>query len=310
MLKKLLAIGVLLAAIGGGVFWILTAPGGVEAAALPARQPDVVNGERVFNAGGCASCHAVPKATGEDKLKLAGGLELDTPFGIFRVPNISSDPQTGIGGWSTLDFVNAMQHGVSPEGAHYYPAFPYGSYARMRTEDVVDLKAYLDRLPAVTNEVAGHSLPFPFNVRRGLGLWKILYLDEAPAIALPADASEEVRRGQYLVEALGHCGECHTPRDVLGGPDKANWLAGALNPEGKGTIPNITPHDDGIGGWSSDDVVYSLESGFKPDFDTFGGSMVAVQETMAKLPPEDRAAIAAYLKAVPARPNAVSKPSS
>ena len=119
MLKKLFGAGVSLAVVAGAVFWILTMPNGIEAATLPAHEPDLANGERIFYAGGCTSCHAAPKATGDDKLKLGGGLELKTPFGIFKVPNISPDPETGIGGWTALDLVNAMQHGISPDCDHY-----------------------------------------------------------------------------------------------------------------------------------------------------------------------------------------------
>ena len=152
------------------------------------------------------------------------------------MPNISPDPETGIGGWSTLDFVNAVTRGVSPGGAHFYPAFPYASYTRMRLEDVIDLKAFMDTLPPVSNRVAGHELGFPFNIRRGVGLWKRLYLSDAPVLAL-ADASDAVRRGQYLVEGPGHCGECHTSRDLMGGLKTALWLAGAPSPEGQGRHP-------------------------------------------------------------------------
>ncbi|WP_181701840.1 c-type cytochrome [Chthonobacter albigriseus] len=307
MLRKLGAAALALGAVGAAGFWVLTTPQQLQAADLPDHQPDIVNGERIFHAGGCSSCHAAPGSKGEDKLKLAGGLELATPFGTFRSPNISPDETTGIGGWSALDLVNAMQRGTSPDGRHYYPAFPYTSYARMKTEDIIDLKAYLDTLPAVSNEVGPHLLGFPFNVRRGLGLWKTLYLDPAPVASLPADVTEAARRGQYLVEGPGHCGECHTPRNPIGGPDKANWLAGAANPEGKGSIPNITPHQEGIASWTAEDIVNALETGFKPDYDSFGGSMVAVQENMAALPAEDRAAIAAYLKAVPAHPSTAPK---
>jgi mono/diheme cytochrome c family protein len=301
MLRRAAVAVAILVVAGAALAWFLTAPEPLGAAQLPAHQPDIANGERIFYAGGCTSCHAAPGAKGADKLKLAGGLELTTDFGIFRVPNISPDPETGIGGWSTLDFVNAVMRGVSPGGAHYYPAFPYPSYVRMRVEDVIDLKAFMDTLPSVSNRVADHELGFPFNIRRAVGVWKLLYFSDAPVLAL-ADAGEVVRRGQYLVEGPGHCGECHTSRDLLGGLKLSLWLAGAPNPEGKGTIPNITP-----GGldWSEAEIVEALKTGFKPDFDTLGGRMVAVQENLAHLPDDDLAAIAAYLKAVPPLRDAV-----
>ena len=306
MVKRLAAAIAVLAIIAAALFWLLTLPRPLAAAGLPNHTGDPVNGERMFWVGGCASCHAAPRAKGDDKLKLGGGLALKTPFGVFRVPNISPDPETGIGGWSALDLVNAMQRGLAPDGRHYYPAFPYASYARMKATDIIDLKAFLDTLPAIRNAVDVHDLGFPFNIRRGLGLWKLVYLGDAPVVEL-SRADGLALRGRYLVEGPGHCGECHTPRDIAGGVKPAAWLAGAPNPEGKGVIPNITPHGEGLDAWSAKDIAYYLESGFTPEFDTVGGAMVAVQENMARLTTDDRAAIAAYLKTVPARPNGYSK---
>ena len=306
MLKWAAGTIVVLAIIAAALAWVLTGPQPLSAAALPAHEGDAANGERMFHAGGCASCHAAPDARGEDRLRLGGGFELATPFGVFRVPNISPDPGTGIGGWTELAFVNAMKRGVSPEGGHYYPAFPYASYAKMTVEDILDLKAFLDTLPAVSNSVGGHDLSFPYNVRRGVGLWKRFYFSEDPVVALASD-DPLVARGRYLVEGPGHCGECHTSRDALGGLKQGAWLAGALNPEGRGVIPNVTPHEEGLGSWSAADISGALKSGFKPDFDTFGGRMALVQVELAQLPDEDLAAIAAYLKAVPPLPDAVER---
>lgn len=305
MLKRA-AVAIALLAIAAAAFgWFITAPQPLQAAALPNHQPDAARGELVFYAAGCRHCHTPPQSENDQQLNLAGGAELQTPFGIFRVPNISPDPQTGIGGWSTLQFVNAVMRGVSPGGSHYYPAFPYGSYAKMRVEDVMDLKAFMDTLPAAANEVAGHELGFPYSIRRGLGLWKRLYLSAEPVLAL-AGASDQIRRGQYLVEAAGHCGECHTARNPLGGMRTDAWLAGAPNPVGRGTIPNITPHEEGLR-WSESEIADTLKSGFTPDFDTLGGPMAAVQADLAHLPIEDLQAIAAYLKAVPPLPDAVPR---
>lgn len=294
---------VVLAIACAALAWFLSAPEPLTAAQLPAHEPDLANGERIFYAGGCSSCHAAPDAEGEDKLKLGGGRELVTDFGTFRVPNISPDPETGIGGWSTLDFVNAVVRGVSPADTNYYPAFPYPSYIRMRIEDVVDLKAFMDTLPAVSNRVAGHELGFPFNIRRGIGIWKRLYLSPDPVLDF-ADPSAAVARGQYLVEGAGHCGECHTSRNALGGPELKEWLAGAPNPEGRGIIPNITPDPDGLT-WSESEIVDALKTGFKPDFDTLGGNMASVQQNLSHLPDDDLEGIAAYLKAMPPLPDAV-----
>jgi mono/diheme cytochrome c family protein len=306
MLRRAVVAAAVLAVALAAFGWFITAPEKLEAAQLPAHSADPANGERIFHAAGCASCHAAPEAKGDDLRKLGGGLELNTPFGIFRVPNISPDLETGIGGWSDLDFVNAVMRGVSPGGAHYYPAFPYGSYAKMRVEDVIDLKAFMDTLAPVSGRVAGHELGFPYNVRRGVGLWKRLYLSPDPVLSLP-DAGDPARRGQYLVEGPGHCGECHTARDLLGGLKTDLWLAGARNPEGKGRIANITPHDDGIGDWSEGDIVEALKSGLTPEFDQLEGRMAAVQAELSHLPHEDLQAIAAYLKAVPPLPDAVKR---
>ena len=302
MIRRGIAVAGALAVVAAAAWWI-TEPRPLTAADLPDHVPDPLAGERVFWAGGCASCHASPvngkRAKGDDKLLLGGGLELDTPYGVFRVPNISSHDDDGIGRWSMLEFVNAMQRGISPDQRHYYPSFPYTSYAKMATEDVMDLRAYLGTLPSLAGRVAGHSLRFPWTIRRGIGAWKWRYLDAAPVTVL-ASSDTSVERGRELVEGAGHCGECHTPRDRFGGMINDLWLAGAANPEGDGSIPNITPGGEEIAGWSVGDIAYYLESGFTPEYDTVGGSMVAVQESLAMLPKADREAIAAYLKSIPA----------
>jgi mono/diheme cytochrome c family protein len=297
---------VAIAALGGGAFWIVTMPSRLDAAVLASLpQGDAGRGERIFHAAGCASCHGAAQAEADDRPQLTGGLELRTPFGTFIAPNISTDPEDGIGGWTVQDFANAVMRGVSPDGRHYYPAFPYTSYARMKPDDVADLFAFMGTLPPVKGKAAQHRLAFPFNVRRGIGAWKLLNLDPDPLVTL-ADAPEAARQGQYLVEGPGHCGECHTPRDFMGGTIRSRWLAGAPAAAGDGNVPNITSGEGGIGDWSESDIAYYLESGFTPDFDSVGGEMVKVQQNMAKLSPEDRAAIAAYLKAVPPQANGYS----
>ena len=269
----------------------------LEESSLPAHQANAANGERLFHAGGCASCHASAENEVGPPL-LGGGLAMDTAFGVFRVPNISPDHDQGIGAWTLLDFANAMKMGVSPDGRHYYPAFPYASYTRMSFADLADLKAYLDTLPAVQRENEPHALGLPWNIRFGIGFWKLLNLGDAP-VATGLGNDPQLMRGQYLVEGPGHCGECHTPRDWTGGLDLGRWLAGAPDPEGDGRVPNITPAGKGLAGWSREDLAYYLASGFTPDFDTVGGSMARVQKNIARLPEEDLQAIAAYLKAIP-----------
>ena len=297
VLLCLIGVGVL----GGGAFYLVTAPDPLpESHWAGLGAPDLANGQMVFWAGGCVSCHAAPGSEGDAKLTLAGGLALKSPFGTFHVPNISPDETAGIGSWTLADFGNAMTRGVGRNGEHLYPSFPYGSYARLTQKDINDLWGFLKTLPKSTNVAPPHDLPLPYNIRLSLGGWKLLFFTDRPRVTVDT-ANPKLARGQYLVEGPGHCGECHTPRNALGGFEPDQWLAGAPNPEGEGRIPNITPGSKSIGGWSESDIVNYLETGFTPDFDSVGGSMVEVQKNIARLPASDREAIAAYLKAVPGR---------
>lgn len=293
------------AAIGLAAFLFVTSPDtldGKAIAEIEAAAGDLGRGEKIFLIGGCASCHAAPDAKDKARLVLEGGHRLKSPFGTFVAPNISPDTENGIGGWTLAEFANAMLRGVSPDGRHYYPSFPYGSYRRMSAQDISDLWTYLRTLPKSPRPNEAHELGFPFRVRRGVGAWKWLYFDDAPAkIARIANETDKIARGRFLVEGPGHCGECHTPRDSLGGPDLDRWLAGGPNPEGKGGIPNITPGGKKFADWSEADIAEYLSSGFTPDYDSAGGAMVDVIANTSLLPAADRAAIAAYLKAVPAR---------
>jgi mono/diheme cytochrome c family protein len=303
-LKKLVGALVILGGVGAVAGWVLSAPVRLDSETLAKLVPgDAAKGKRIFYAGGCTSCHAKPGSQGDARLRLVGGLELKTPFGTFVPPNISQDPKDGIGAWSVEDLANAMLKGVSPSGEHFYPAFPYASYARMNPADITDLYAFLKTLPAVAGKAPGNSLSFPFNIRRGIGLWKLLYLSDQPVVPFPDGTPDPVMAGRYLVEGPGHCGECHTPRDFAGGAKKNAWLAGAVAAEGSGVVPNITSGEGGLSDWSEADIANYLETGFTPGFDSVGGAMVDVQRNMAELTPEDRAAIAAYLKAIPPHPN-------
>lgn len=289
-----------LGAAGFGAFLFITAPARQDPAVWAnLGEPDLVNGREVFFAGGCASCHAPSDATGDARLVLSGGAPLKSDFGTFHAPNISSHPEAGIGAWTLAEFGDAMTRGVGREGEHLYPSFPYGSYARMTPKDINDLYGFMKTLPASDAVAPAHELGFPFNQRVLLGGWKFLFVSDAPMVEL-ADASDMLKRGQYLVEGPGHCGECHTPRNLLGGLLTDKWLAGGPNPDGEGTIPNITPGSKSMGSWSEGDIVTYLETGFTPDYDSVGGSMVSVQKNMAELTAADREAIAAYLKAIPA----------
>jgi mono/diheme cytochrome c family protein len=283
-----------------GLFWLLTIPSTVPASALPVGyKPNLANGETMFTIGGCVSCHKTPGQS--DRLRLGGGLALASPFGTFYAPNISPDPVHGIGGWSERQFVNALMKGVGKEGEHLFPALPYTSYGHMRIADVRDLWAYMTTIPAVADASRPHDVPFPFNARRTLGGWKLLFADDRPMMPDPA-RGEVWNRGAYLVEGPGHCAECHSPRNLLGGIESDERFAGGLDPEGKGWVPNITPHADGIGKWSEADIAEYLKTGFTPDFDSAGGTMAEVIQNTSRLSDTDRAAIATYIASLPPRP--------
>ena len=293
MLRRTILVMLMAAVAGFGVYWWLTAPA-ASAVPLPSRAPDLANGQEIFNVGGCSSCHAVPNQP--DRLRLGGGLALGSPFGTFYAPNISPDPADGIGRWSEADFVSAVMRGVSPEGKHYFPAFPYTSYHLAKVEDVHDLFAYLKTLPPVSGKVRDHDLPFPFNIRRNVGIWKSLFMDGKPFVA-DATHSPQWNRGAYLVNGFGHCAECHSPRNLLGGIITAQRFAGGPNPEGEGWVPNIT--QKGIGEWSAKDIANLLKTGELPEGDSVGGAMRRVIKNTSQLSDEDIAAMADYVKSLP-----------
>ena len=244
-----------------------------------------VRGAYVFDAAGCASCHMAPLS--EDRMMLSGGRAFETGFGVFYAPNISMHDIYGLGGWTLANFEHALRQGVSPEGKHYFPVFPYTTYQNMTDQDVADLWAYMQTLPISDQSNAPHDVTFPFSVRRSIGGWKRLFL--------PPKQGEIDDRGQYLVEALGHCSECHTARNALGGWKRNAWLQGGPNPTGQGKIPGIS---SGSLDWSIADIAEYLNSGFTPDYDVAGGEMVDVIKNTSRLSPADRDAIATYLKRV------------
>jgi mono/diheme cytochrome c family protein len=290
-LRWLIALGL----VGSAVYWVVTRPDPLSDGDLAGLSGDATAGEQVFLAAGCASCHVAPGEQPEGAPVLAGGQKFPSDFGTFLAPNISPSVMAGVGSWTDRELASAIQRGVSPEGYHYYPAFPYDAYGKADTGDIVNLIAYLRTLPESEQPSQPHEVSFPFDIRRNLGAWKTLFVSDDWVV--DGELTETQARGRYLVEALGHCGACHTPRNLLGGPNTGAWLAGAPNPEGKGRIPNITP---GALTWSEVDIAAYLATGFTPEFDSAGGQMVAVIDKTSKLQPEDRAAIAAYLKVVPA----------
>jgi len=289
-----LILAAIAAVLGVAAFWFLTIPQTVPASALPAHTPDLANGKEMFYAGGCAACHAVPKQP--DKTRLGGGLALQSPFGTFYVPNISSDRQDGIGAWSAAQFVSAMVKGTSPAGEHLYPAFPYTSYQHLRYGDLADLFAFLKTLPPVPGRVRDPELRFPFNIRRALGMWKLLYLDGEPFRPDPAK-SAQWNRGAYLANGPGHCAECHSPRNFLGAIIPSLRFTGGPSPDGQGGVPNITQYK--LKDWSVADIAETLENGMTPDADKVGGNMVEVVDNISRISAADRLAIATYIKSLP-----------
>lgn len=296
-MRRLFILLIALVVLGLPIAFGLTRGERISEAQLGAYAPNAENGRTLFFAGGCASCHATPNQ--EDKLRLGGGLALPSPFGTFHAPNISPHPRDGIGSWTEAQFGSAMLKGTSPKGEHYYPAFPYTSYQRMTVGDVRDLFAFIKTLPPAEGRAPGHDLPFPFNLRAGLGFWKHRYLDGQP-FRPDASKSAQWNRGAYLVEGPGHCAECHSPRDVAGGIVPGQRYAGGPNPTDDGRVPNISQHTDGLADWSEADIEVLLETGRTPGSDEVGGDMAAVVRNMAQLPPDDRRAIAHYLKSLPA----------
>jgi mono/diheme cytochrome c family protein len=258
---------------------------------------DAKRGEYLVTAGGCVGCHT---AQDKDAAPFAGGRELKTPFGTFYGPNITPHPQAGIGRWTEADFIRALREGVRPDGAHYFPAFPYPSYTKITDADLRDLWAYLRTLPPNARANQPHDLRFPFGLRFLVAGWKWLYFTPG-AFAPDPKASPSVNRGAYLVQALGHCGECHTPRNSLGGPRKDRTLAGGKGPEGKG-VPNLTPTR--LKKLSDAEVRDFLLTGMTPDGDVTGDTMgEVVTNTTSKLTPEDLAALIAYLRTLPPVPD-------
>jgi mono/diheme cytochrome c family protein len=294
MVRRIILLLVLAGACAFAAYWWLSAPPARVVLTDRPYTPNPANGETIFNAGGCSSCHAVPNQP--DRTRLGGGLAIPSPFGTFYAPNISPDPNDGIGRWSETDFVNAVMRGVSPGGTHYFPAFPYTSYAHATMQDVRDLFAFLKTLPPVTGRVRDHDVPFPFNIRRNVGIWKRLFFDGA--LFIPDQSRPPSwNRGAYLVNSFGHCAECHSPRNLLGGIITSQRFAGGPNPEGEGWVPNIT--QKAISDWSAKDIADFLENGVTPDGDSAGGSMVRVIKNTSQLKPADRAAIAEYVKSRP-----------
>ena len=263
---------------------------------IPPHTPDLANGEVLYNAAGCRSCHK-PAAdlAGVDANLPAGGFSLKTPVGIFYPRNLTPDAETGIGKWTDLDFVNAVQRGVSHTGANLIPAFPYTSYAHMRVEDVLDIRAYLASLPAVTSPDRPADIALPWLVRRGVGLWKWVGFDPTPWQPDPSQ-SASWNRGSYLVNGPGHCAECHTPRNIFMALKSSDAFMGGPHPEGEGRVPSLRGLIERGRYKDAKDIAAALQYGEMMGYDKVSsGGMGQVQENISKLPEADIMAIAEYL---------------
>jgi mono/diheme cytochrome c family protein len=259
-------------------------------------QGDGKRGQYVATAAGCVGCHTDVKPGSPP---FAGGRALDTPFGTFYGPNITQHPQAGIGRWSEADFVKAMREGVRPDGAHYYPSFPYTSFTRILDQDLRDLWAYLRGLPASPQANRPHDLRLLYRWRFPLPAWKWLYFSSGPFVA-DSWRSATLNRGNYLVNALGHCGECHTPRNLLGGSQKGRHLAGGKLPDGR--TPNLTPAR--LKKWDDKQLADFLRTGATPEGDVPSETMEEViRNTTSRLTREDLGAMITYLRSLPSLPD-------
>lgn len=288
-MRRFLAGMAALGVVAAGAAWTISAPRPLDERALSSLSGDAEAGHTIFLASGCSSCHRGEARDSDPKI-LSGGRSFASDFGTFRAPNISPDPEHGIGNWTQAQFINAVMRGVSPEGAHYYPAFPYTSYIKADPQDIADLYAYMMTLPADATPSQPHDLGFPFNIRRSVGLWKAFFLTEDWTVT--GDLTPEEERGRYLSEALAHCAECHTPRNTLGALERNQWHMGAPNPSGTGRIPAIAGPNFN---WSAFDISAYLSSGLTPEFDVVGGSMADVVGNLRQLDKSENDAIAAYI---------------
>lgn len=286
----------LIAALGLAVFWLLSAPRPLTAADIPQHTGDAANGERLYHAAGCISCHQPsPELKDVASTIPAGGAPLHTPIGTFYPMNLTPDPETGIGSWTDLQFVNALQRGISPGGEHLVPALPYTSYAHMKPEDVLDIRAYLATLPPVKSPGRDADIPAAPLLRRGIGLWKWVGLDTTPWTPDPSQ-SESWNRGAYLVNGPGHCQECHTPRNVFMALDESRSFQGGPHPEGKGRVPSLRGLIERGRYKDAADIASALQYGEIMGYDKIAsGGMGAVQRNISQLPESDIKAIGDYI---------------
>lgn len=290
-MRKILYAGIAALALAGVGYvglssWDITKPEKIENLS-----GDVANGVYLARVSGCIACHTAKNS----RDILAGGHKLETGFGDFYSPNLTMSEKHGIGGWSLSDFATALRQGVSPDGEPYYPAFPYDFYAKFSDQEIADLWAAFNTVPA--NEIASkdHDLYFPFNIRDGLKLWRATFL-EFPQFERDLSKSESWNRGKYLVNGPLHCGACHTDRNLAGARIKTEYLEGAARLPDGGKSPAITPDALAKRGWDKSALGYALKTGVMFDGDTFGGSMgEVVKFGTSNLTKSDADAVVTYL---------------
>jgi mono/diheme cytochrome c family protein len=269
---------------------------------LPSRADEAIGrGRYLAVLGDCAGCHTKPNGPA-----YAGGLSIKTPFGTIYSTNITPDRDTGLGKWTEADFYRALHDGIAPGGKHLYPAFPYIYFRRITQQDTSDLFAYLRSLKPIHREPTPNKLMFPMNLRFGLVFWNLLYFDKTPPRVAPR-AAENQKRGDYLVNGLGHCAACHTPKTLLFGDesDKAlgggvvdHWFANSL----------AGGQTEGLGRWSQDELVQFLATGVNRHATAAGPMLEKVTASTGRMTAQDRAAIATYLKSLPPQKQAAFEP--
>ena len=301
------------AAVAGVVGWMVFQPGPyafatgtpVELAAYQGHSPTGIpaelanadpaaKGAYIAHMADCAACH-----TAKGGAPFAGGRAFVLPFGAIYTPNLTPDPETGIGKWTDADFINAVHRGVAPDGSRYYPAFPYPSYTLLTDEDALAIKAYLFSLKPVKQANKPNTFAFPYNQRWLMTIWAALFNPDHRFRPMEGQ-SAEWNRGAYLVEAAGHCGECHTPRNLMQALDQRRKFAGGVA-EGWNAYNISGDKVSGIGDWSEEELTAYLSTGHAKRRGVASGPMgEAVEISLSSLTKSDIAAILTYLRSVPA----------
>jgi mono/diheme cytochrome c family protein len=298
--KFALGMGVLLTGVAAAV-WALNIQDEIDVNAPMARAAPsdglIARGAYLALAGNCMTCH-----TARGGQSYAGGRGIDTPFGTVFTSNLTPDHKTGLGSWSPAHFWRALHNGRSKSGRLLYPAFPYTSYTEVTREDSDALFAYLGSLPAADQPNRPHALRFPYQSQAALAVWRALYF--SPGVYQPdARRNAEWNRGAYLVNGLGHCAACHTPRNALGASREKLNLAGGLIPMQNWYAPSlISPHEAGVGDWDRADIVSLLQTGVSPQASVIGPMAEVVQRSTQHLTPQDLGAMARFLKELPPTP--------